>query len=145
MRVYVDGVFDLFHYGHAQMLERARALGDELWVGVVTDQDARSYKRSPVLTYAERAAAVRACRHADRVVEAQLVLDSAFIERHGIHKVVHGDDSNQADFFAVPLEMGIMHYLPYTRGISTTDIINRILRRHVITPCAAPRDTQSRS
>lgn len=129
-RVYVDGVFDLFHHGHSRMLAQARALGDELWVGVVNDQDARSYKRQPVLTYAERAAAVRACRHADRVVEAQLVLDARFLEKHGIHKVVHGDDSTQDAFFAVPLEMGIMHYLPYTRGISTSDIIDRIVARH---------------
>ena len=133
MRVYVDGVFDLFHAGHVRLLQQAQELGDELVVGVVTDADAQTYKRAPVLTYPERVAVVRACRYADEVVEAQLVLDVAFLQKHRIHKVVHGDDCSQADFFAVPLEMGIMHYLPYTRGISTTDIMNRVLRRATTT------------
>ena len=129
MRVYVDGVFDLFHAGHVRLLQQARELGDELVVGVVTDADAMTYKRAPLLTYPERVEVVRACRYADKVVEAQLVLDAPFLEKHRIHKVVHGDDCSQSDFCAVPLELGIMHYLPYTRGISTTDIMNRVLRR----------------
>ena len=133
MRVYVDGVFDLFHAGHVRLLQQARELGDDLVVGVVTDADAMTYKRAPVLTYPERVAVVRACRYADEVVEAQLVLDAPFLEKHRIHKVVHGDDCSQSDFFAVPLELGIMHYLPYTRGISTTDIMNRVLRRATAT------------
>ena len=114
------------------MLEQARALGDELWVGVVTDEDASSYKRKPILNYEERIASVRACRYADHVVQAQLILDEDFIKAHGIHKVVHGDDTTQDEFFAVPLEMGIMHYLPYTQGISTSEIIDRILAAHPV-------------
>ena len=41
------------------------------------------------------------------------MLDAPFLEKHRIHKVVHGDDCSQSDFFAVPLELGIMHYLPH--------------------------------
>lgn len=129
MRVYVDGVFDLFHAGHVRMLQQARDLGDSLVVGVVTDADAQTYKRSPIMTWEERAEMLRACRYADEVIEAQLVIDRPFLQKHRLHKVVHGDDCSQSDFFAVPLEMGIMHYLPYTRGISTTDIMDRIIRR----------------
>ena len=128
-RVYVDGVFDLFHRGHLRMLEQARALGGELWVGVVSDQDAATYKRRPVIGYDDRAAVVRACRHVDRVVQAQLVIDAAFLARHGIDVVVHGDDTEQQEFFAVPARMGIMRYLPYTTDISTTDIIDCIVSR----------------
>lgn len=129
MRIYVDGVFDLFHYGHVRMLERARALGDTLVVGVVRDEDVQLYKRTPVLALEERMEVVRGCRHADEVVVAQLVVDQAFLSRHRIDRVVHGDDSAQSEFYAAPLEMGIMLYLPYTRSISTTDIMRRIQNR----------------
>jgi len=125
MRVYVDGVFDLFHYGHVRMLKRARELGDTLVVGVVTDADAQSYKRVPLMSLAERMEMVQSCRYVDEVVEAQLTLDQAFLHKHHIAVVVHGDDSQQDEFYAVPLAMGIMRYLPYTQSVSTTDIIQR--------------------
>ena len=126
MRIYVDGVFDLFHYGHVNLLRRARALGDELVVGVVSDEDALSYKRTPILTQDERMAVVQGCRYVDQVVSAQLVLTEAFLRQHRIDRVVHGDDSPQSEYYGVPLEMGIMEYLPYTKAVSTTHIIRRI-------------------
>jgi cytidyltransferase-like protein len=129
MRIYVDGVFDLFHLGHVRMLERAASMGSQLIVGVVKDEDAEQYKRRPVMTLDERMAVVQACRHVDKVVVAQLVLDAAFLDGHGIQRVLHGDDSYQQEFYAVPLEMGIMLYVPYTLGISTTDIMRRIHSR----------------
>ena len=70
VRVYVDMVGDLFHAGHVAMLERARALGDELLVGVCDDATTASYKRTPVLTTRERVAVIRACRFVDDVWEA---------------------------------------------------------------------------
>ena len=60
------------------------------------------------------------------LIDNLVVLDAAFLRAHRVDRVVHGDDCAQADFFAVPLEMGIMRYLPYTPGISTTEIIRRI-------------------
>jgi len=127
MRVYVDGVFDLLHVGHVAMFHKARAIADDvtLIVGVVRDEDAASYKRPPVIRYEDRVAMVRECRAVDEVVEAQLVLSSAFLERHQVQAVIHGDDDAQSAFYAVPLEMGIMRYLPYTPRTSTTAIIAR--------------------
>ncbi len=55
-RVYVDMVGDLFHAGHVALLRAARALGDELVVGVLSDADAAAYKRTPVMTLEERLA-----------------------------------------------------------------------------------------
>ena len=135
MRVYVDGVFDMLHVGHVAMFYKARSVAPHatLVVGVVRDEDAAQYKREPIVSYEDRVAMVRECRAVDEVVEAQLVISSEFLERHRLQIVVHGDDDPQSDFYAVPLEMGIMHYLPYTRGISTTDIMNRVLRRATAT------------
>ena len=51
-----------------------------------------------------------------------------FIRKHRIDLIVKGDDFREAysDFYAQPIKMGIMRYVPYTGGISTTDLIRRI-------------------
>lgn len=54
VRVYMDGCFDLMHYGHANALRQAKALGDELVVGVVSDEEIISNKGPPVLSMQER-------------------------------------------------------------------------------------------
>lgn len=54
IRVYMDGCFDLMHYGHANALRQAKALGDELVVGVVSDEEIISNKGPPVLPMEER-------------------------------------------------------------------------------------------
>lgn len=130
LTVYADGVFDLFHPGHLAFLDKARAAGGldaRLIVGVIGDEDA-AWKRTPVMSLAERAAMVRACARADRVIEAPpLVLTGEFLDEHGIGLVVHGDDSEQAGFFRVPIERGIMRYVQYEKGISTSALIARVL------------------
>ena len=54
VRVYMDGCFDLVHYGHANALRQAKALGDELVVGVVNDEVIAEHKGPPVLNMEER-------------------------------------------------------------------------------------------
>ena len=54
IRVYMDGCFDLMHYGHANALRQARALGDELVVGVVSDEEIIANKGPPVMSLDER-------------------------------------------------------------------------------------------
>lgn len=54
IRVYMDGCFDLMHYGHANALRQAKALGDELVVGIVSDEEIIKNKGPPVLSMEER-------------------------------------------------------------------------------------------
>lgn len=54
VRVYMDGCFDMMHYGHCNALRQARALGDELVVGVVSDQEIIANKGPPVMSLDER-------------------------------------------------------------------------------------------
>lgn len=54
VRVYMDGCFDLMHFGHANALRQAKALGDELVVGVVSDEEIIANKGPPVLSMEER-------------------------------------------------------------------------------------------
>ena len=122
-------VADLFHYGHVAFLRQARALGDYLLVGVHSDDTALAHKRDPILTMEERVSSVSGCRYVDEVLpNAPWVTDRDWIEKHNIDLVVHGSDYSPEDLnetHAVPIEMGIFREIPYTPGISTTEIIRR--------------------
>lgn len=54
IRVYMDGCFDMMHYGHCNALRQARALGDQLVVGVVSDKEITANKGPPVTPLHER-------------------------------------------------------------------------------------------
>ncbi len=133
VRVYADIVGDLFHAGHVNFLREARALGDQLVVGVLSDDDVASYKRVPLLSLQERVTMVAACRYVDEVVAGSpLQPDLDFIRAQRIDLVVHGDDFDPATldfFYRVPMQMGIFRTVPYTRGISTTEIMRRLMDR----------------
>jgi cytidyltransferase-like protein len=78
--VYTGGTFDLFHAGHAALLGQCRKLagpGGRVTVSLNTDAFVASYKgRPPILTYREREAVLRACRHVDEVVQNRAGADS---------------------------------------------------------------------
>ena len=144
IRVYADMVGDLFHYGHVEFLKKARALGNYLLVGICADEVLVSYKRRPILTMEERVACVAGCRYVDEVIpNAPFIIDRAWIEKHDINLVVHGDDFSQEElesYYKVPVEMGIFRTLPYTHGISTSEIISRIKGRQFEFEDASPGD-----
>ena len=131
VRVYVDMVADLFHYGHVELLRQARALGDYLLVGVHADELVLAHKRKTILTMEERVACVAGCRYVDEVLpNAPWVTDREWIAKNNINLVVHGSDYSQEDLnktHAVAIEMGILRTVGYTPGISSTEIIRRIM------------------
>ena len=133
MRVYADMVADLFHWGHVEFLRHAREFGDELVVGVHNDEDCASYKRYPVMTMDERVRMVGTCSYVDEVLpNAPLQVTDEWIDRHGIDLVVHGDDlsDEQLEFwYGVPIARGMFKTVSYTPGISTTEIVRRIVAR----------------
>lgn len=109
-------------------------MGDELIVGVHSDDDVASYKRPPVLDMAERIAVIEACCYCDKIIPyAPLVITREFLQEHSIDLVVHGDDIADApslqSSYGVPVELGIMRLVPYSTVVSTSEIIDRILRR----------------
>lgn len=123
--VYVDGCFDLFHVGHVRLFQKARAFGDYLIAGVISDKDVRSYKRDPIISEQDRALVVAACSLVDRViVNSPLVLTREFLDENRIDIVVHGDDDPQTEFFKACGER--MRYVPYDTHTSTSDIIKRV-------------------
>lgn len=136
-RVYADIVGDLFHAGHVTFLRQARAFGDVLVVGIHSDETVAAYKRWPIMTMAERVAVVQACRYVDEVVpDAPFAASADYLDRLRIDIFVHGDDVSEESLqtiYRVPFERGILRLVPYTSGISTTEIFHRLRRQPTTT------------
>lgn len=132
-RVYVDMVGDLFHAGHVALLREARRHGDHLVVGVLGDETNAAYKRRPIMTLAERVAVIESCRFVDEVVaDAPFVVDEGFLDEHAITTVVHGDDlslDGAASIYGPAVERGALVLVQRSPGLSTTQVIQRVLER----------------
>ncbi len=134
VKVYVDIVGDLFHAGHVEFFKKAKAFGDYLIVGVLADDVVEEYKRRPVIALKDRAKVIEACKYVDEVIVAPpLRLTEQMVRDLQISYVVHGDDFNKElleDQYGVALKLGIFRTVPYTPGISTTQVIRTIIERH---------------
>ncbi|RMZ78753.1 hypothetical protein DV737_g3749, partial [Chaetothyriales sp. CBS 132003] len=131
-RLWVDGCFDFAHHGHAGALLQARQLGTELWVGLHTDEAILDNKGPTVMTLDERMAATEACRWVTRAVPgAPYVTSLPWISHYGCWYVVHGDDitsdANGEDCYRFVKQAGRMKIVARTPGISTTDLVGRML------------------
>lgn len=141
MRVFIDGCFDIFHYGHANALQHAFQMASSLVVGVVADEYIAQYKAPPVMTLEERCLMVESVKWADDVLQGIAhTVDDDFTARlmndHGVQLVVHGDDDTTlpdgTDAYAGPKNAGIFWAFPRTPGISTTDLVRALLTNTTI-------------
>lgn len=120
-RVITYGTFDLLHYGHINILRRAKELGDYLVVAVSTDEFNSIKGKKCYFSYEERAKMVEAIRYVDLVIPEenweQKVKD---IEDYHIDIFVMGDDW-EGKFDELKEHCEVV-YLPRTPEISTTKI-----------------------
>ncbi|EFW19849.1 hypothetical protein D8B26_003649 [Coccidioides posadasii str. Silveira] len=131
-RIWIDGCFDFSHHGHAGAMLQARRLGQELFVGVHSDEEILENKGPTVMTLAERVAAVDACRWASKSIpHAPYVTSLPWISHYGCYYVVHGDDitsdSDGNDCYRFVKAAGRFLVVKRTPGISTTDLVGRML------------------
>ncbi len=131
--VFTDGVFDMLHANHVSFLQEAKSYGDKLVVGVVSDAQARTFKRCPVIPEAERLQVVAALACVDEafIITAPLVASTMerVIAEYGVDKVVYSGDSTPE--FYVPAEnAGMMHRPAYRAGVNSTKIIARVIALH---------------
>lgn len=121
-RVITYGTFDLLHYGHINILRRAKALGDYLIVVLSTDEFNWNMKgKKSYFTYEERKAMLEAIRYVDLVVpEENWEQKNTDVEKYNADVFVMGDDwEGKFDFLKDKCEVV---YLPRTPEISTTKI-----------------------
>lgn len=120
------GTFDILHIGHIRILQRSRALGDRLVVGVSTDQLNFAKKgRNPVYPQEERLEIIKSIRYVDDAFyEESLELKAEYIKQHRADVLVMGDDwKGKFDYLN---DLCKVVYLPRTTGISTTELIAEI-------------------
>lgn len=133
MIVYVDMVADLFHSGHVNFLKRASSFGDILIVGLNSDKDIESYKRTPIISLKNRTIVMEACKYVDRVISpCPLIITEEFMKKHNIDLVIHAHDEGDTSYnfiYDVPQKLGKFKRIDYTSGISTSDIIKRVHER----------------
>eukprot|EP00191_Tetraselmis_sp_GSL018_P019396 CAMPEP_0177580460 /NCGR_PEP_ID=MMETSP0419_2-20121207/1571_1 /TAXON_ID=582737 /ORGANISM="Tetraselmis sp., Strain GSL018" /LENGTH=226 /DNA_ID=CAMNT_0019069327 /DNA_START=87 /DNA_END=768 /DNA_ORIENTATION=- len=139
VRVYADGIFDLFHFGHARALEQAKKLfpHTHLIVGCSSDKMTHAYKGMTVFNEKERYESLRHCRWVDEIVpDAPWVVTQEFLDQHNIHYVAHdalpySDATGQGtDVYEFVKRMGRFKETKRTDGISTSDIILRIIKNY---------------
>lgn len=121
-RVITYGTFDLLHYGHINLLRRAKAQGDYLVVALSTDRFNWEAKgKKCYFTYEERKAMLEAIRYVDLVIpEDNWEQKRTDVEEYNIDVFVMGDDwEGKFDFLKEQCEVV---YLPRTPEISTTKI-----------------------
>ena len=124
-RVITFGTFDVFHVGHLRILERAKALGNYLVVGVSTDELNISKKgRAPVFDQEQRVEIIKALKCVDEVFfEESLSLKGSYIKEKHADILVMGDDwKGKFDEFK---ELCKVVYLSRTPAISTTEVIEK--------------------
>lgn len=129
--IYTKMVGDLFHTGHVRFLHEARALGDRLIVQVVSDERVGAYKRVPVMTQEERAEVIAACKYVDEIhLTGPRVITLDFMDRNGFDIYAYGYSGEKEAVTkrndCIELSDSRIRIIPYTTGISTTDIIKRI-------------------
>lgn len=132
VRVFTSGSFDLFHIGHLNILERSAALGDELIVGVSTDELIQHYKgMPPIIPFEERFRIVSSLKCVTKVVKQVKLTEVAQLQREEIDIVTIGDD--WVNKYLEGLEWMKKQpgkeviYFPYTPGVSTTSIKKKII------------------
>ncbi len=127
---YLSGTFDLFHYGHLNLLRRAKEQCDYLIVGVHPNANHKAKKT--FIPFEERLAVVGGCRYVDKVVESCLE-DSDAWDKHHYDILFVGSDykgterfKRYEEYFA---DKGVeIMYFDYTQGTSSTQIREKIIK-----------------
>ena len=132
VRVWADGCYDMAHFGHANSLRQAKALGDYLVVGVHSDAEVTKHKGTPVMNEKDRYKMVRAIKWVDEVVEdAPYVTSLETMDRYECDFCVHGDDvtvdATGVDSYRYVKAANRYKECKRTEGISTTNLVGRML------------------
>ena len=120
-RILTYGTYDLLHFGHINLLKRAKDLGDYLIVGISTDEFNDLKGKKSYFNYENRESMVKAIRYVDYVIaESSWNQKIDDIKKYNIDVFVMGDDwEGKFDYLKEYCEVV---YLPRTKGISTTEI-----------------------
>lgn len=131
---YTTGVFDMFHVGHLNIIEKAKEYCDYLVVGVSTDDLVKSYKgKAPVIPYVDRKRIVESVKWVDRVIP-QVDRDKLKAYDEIKYDVMFVGDDWRGDSLFAKLEQELaargakIVYFPYTQSVSST-ILSAVIQK----------------
>ncbi|KTD57821.1 adenylyltransferase/cytidyltransferase family protein [Legionella shakespearei] len=161
--IWVDGIFDMFHFGHINILRNALLRAIEkyqgkdivLHIGVCGDgQDVKNYKRQPYMNLDERCYAVDLAmkellkemqeNYPDVKISYQIVpnspvdLDPELPGKYRLNTMFHGNDFKEADIekcYGQIMKVCDFETLPYTKGISTTALLKELKETGTLGTC----------
>lgn len=132
-RILTYGTFDLLHYGHIEILRRAKELGDYLVVALSTDEFNESKGKTAYHSYETRKKMLEAIRYVDLVIPEkswdQKIDD---VKEYHIDTVVMGSDWENSDKFDYLKEYCDLVFLKRTPGVSTTMIKNDLTLKDAV-------------
>uniref|UniRef100_UPI0039BD935F choline-phosphate cytidylyltransferase n=1 Tax=Plasmodium falciparum TaxID=5833 RepID=UPI0039BD935F len=135
--IYADGVYDMLHLGHMKQLEQAKKLFENttLIVGVTSDNETKLFKGQVVQTLEERTETLKHIRWVDEIISpCPWVVTPEFLEKYKIDYVAHDDipyaNNQKEDIYAWLKRAGKFKATQRTEGVSTTDLIVRILKNY---------------
>ena len=126
------GTFDMFHIGHLNLMKQAKEYCDYLIVGIHSDEWVMLCKNRPtVINYEDRAAIVGAIRYVDEVVKNETRSKMEAWEKYHFDVAFIGDDWKGTEVWnKIEAELKSVGcdvvYIPYTKGISTTQIREKL-------------------
>jgi glycerol-3-phosphate cytidylyltransferase len=134
--VYTGGTFDLFHYGHVNLLKVCSKIGDKVVVALNTDDFILRYKGAlPVMSYEHRRSILLSCKYVSEVIPNENGEDSKpTILSVNPDFILVGSDWAQKDYYKqmnftqewLDSQQITLLYTPYTANISTTKLKNTI-------------------
>lgn len=133
VRIYTDGVFDCFHYGHARLFQKVKTIlpNVHLIVGVCSDEDVTSEKARPIMNATERIESVKHCKWVDSVVTAPWIPTLEYMDSINAHYIAHDPEpypyKGIEDVYFTIKDAGRFIATTRTSGISTTDVILKII------------------
>jgi cytidyltransferase-like protein len=137
MIFYADMVADLYHFGHSEYIKNIylqKKAGDLVYIGIHNDEVVESYKRMPILTMEERIKVIESCKYIDKVIpNAPLKVTKEYIDLYKIDYIFipnNRTDEEISIMYEIPFKLGMIKSIPYTNTISTTEIIDRIIKRY---------------
>jgi len=133
--IFTTGSFDMLHYGHLNILKKAKSLGNFLIVGISTDSLIKKYKGlAPIIPYNERVAIIKELKFVDRVVKQTKLVDINQFKRLHADIFVLGDDwKKRYDNPGINWlrDNNKLYFIPYTKHLSTSKIKEKIIRNAV--------------
>lgn len=129
---FTDGVYDMFHVGHLNMIKEAKSRCDYLIVGVHSDEIVEGYKnRKTIINESDRREIVEAIKYVDKAVINYTRDKLELWKKYHFDTIFIGDDwkgtERWINFEKELAKLGVtVEYIPYTKGVSTTQIRQQV-------------------